>query len=566
MRKGNKKIPCGAFGLEGAANLINALGNNASGISSLVSQFTNNSSATNTGSAVGQSVQQTLGGLATGASIGTAIAPGIGTLVGGAAGLVTGLVGSSGSKAQMTSFTDYDEGTLGTGLIGAFKNSSLRKRRREIKKNAYNNRAAVANTANLQEDYDYMQVDASAMGGEPMSLAYLDDGEVLQTPDGQLSQIPEQGNPTDSNLEVIPRGTRVLSDKLKVPGTNKTFAKTMEDYVKVRKTKGTDMYAQNAQKLNQMNQDAMYDKLFNMQEEMKRKKGIKKKYKNLVPAQADGDGNLLPEVQVTTPYITPIAGGAPWASLMTSSIDNTPISAQTANEWTSAINAQNKRIQAEEAQQRRANRKENLAKIGNSLNSLGTAAASLAPIISNLTTDKAETYAPAYNPYESTARRLMRRRRVRTDDAERALRRQQAISRYNANQYNTSTGANLAYAAATSSDLRQQLASMYLQAEDMNAQYDSQRAEMLSKLGQDRVNAYNLARDVNMRNRAATRNIRRQGLSQLSQWAQAREYMRNQTTRDNAMLALYGPLLDSYDSDTRSQFDRWIRRGGNYGS
>ena len=47
---------------------------------------------------------------------------------------------------------------------------------------------------------------------------------MLRTPDGTIGSIPEEGKPTDSNLLNVPVGTQVLSDKIKVPGTNKTFA------------------------------------------------------------------------------------------------------------------------------------------------------------------------------------------------------------------------------------------------------------------------------------------------------------------------------------------------------
>jgi len=60
--------------------------------------------------------------------------------------------------------------------------------------------------------------------GIDTSLAYLDDGELIRTPDGSIQGIPEQGKPTDSNLINVPVGTQVLSDKLKVPGTKYTFA------------------------------------------------------------------------------------------------------------------------------------------------------------------------------------------------------------------------------------------------------------------------------------------------------------------------------------------------------
>jgi hypothetical protein len=73
----------------------------------------------------------------------------IGGVIGGSAGAVTGLIGKKGKEASMTSFTDYDEGTLGTGLIGASKNRKLRERRAAVRLNAFQNREGVAATERL---------------------------------------------------------------------------------------------------------------------------------------------------------------------------------------------------------------------------------------------------------------------------------------------------------------------------------------------------------------------------------------------------------------------------------
>ena len=67
-----------------------------------------------------------------------------------------------------------------------------------------------------------------------------------------------------------------------------------------------------------------------------------------------------------------------------------------------------------------------------------------------------------------------------------------------------------------------------------------------------------------MANRAQARNIRRAGLSGLSQWAQNRELMRNQRERDNALLALYDPFIESVTPNADyASWRRYLRRGGN---
>jgi hypothetical protein len=97
-----------------------------------------------------------------------------------------------------------------------------------------------------------------------------------------------------------------------------------------------------------------------------------------------------------------------------------------------------------------------------------------------------------------------------------------------------------------------------------NNQYKAEYANTMNNLGQQLVQATNLASELNARNRAAARNIRRTGLGQLSQWAQNRELMSNQRSRDNAMLKLYDPFLQAgFTSADMSQFKKWLNKGGN---
>jgi hypothetical protein len=77
-------------------------------------------------------------------------------------------------------------------------------------------------------------------------MAYLDDGEMLRTPDGTIGSIPEEGKPIDSNLLNVPVGTQVLSDKIKVPGTNKTFAEMGKKLMKKSNKKANNIYAENS--------------------------------------------------------------------------------------------------------------------------------------------------------------------------------------------------------------------------------------------------------------------------------------------------------------------------------
>mgnify|MGYP000157953096 FL=1 len=59
-----------------------------------------------------QSIAGIAEGAGSGAQLGMTIGGPVGGLVGGIAGAAAGLIGKKGKAAEMTSFTDFDEGTL----------------------------------------------------------------------------------------------------------------------------------------------------------------------------------------------------------------------------------------------------------------------------------------------------------------------------------------------------------------------------------------------------------------------------------------------------------------------
>lgn len=271
-------------GMGTGMNMGNMVGMAGDAIDLLSNPF-KKSTATSGGEAAVQSVAN----VGKGAAMGFTVGGPIGAIVG--AGI--GAIGSKGEEASMQSFTDYDEGTLGTGIIGAFGNKRLRRERNRIKVNAYNNRAAVQGTNDLENryamDYGYLDTNAFAQGGAvPSSLAYVDDGELIQTPDGSVNQVPEKGQPLDNNLVQLPEGSRILSNTLKVPGTKKTFSELGEKMMTKRRSKGKDKFAENSNMLNERNNQMIYDQLFAMQEQVKANRGIKDKTKNLEAFQDGG--------------------------------------------------------------------------------------------------------------------------------------------------------------------------------------------------------------------------------------------------------------------------------------
>lgn len=601
--KKKTKVPAYAFGTQFKEIGNNMLESAPDILNTLTTPF-QKSNATTGGQAAAQSVSD----IASGAATGFQVAGPIGAAVG--AGI--GLIGRSGEEARMTSFTDYDEGSLGSGLIGAFGNRKLRRKRAAIKKNAYSNRAAVQGTNYLQSEvYDDMigmNTDTMANGGISSSLAYVDDGELIQTPDGSISKVPENNKPTDSNLVSLPEGSRVLSDKLKVPGRKETFAQLGEKMMAKKKSKYNDRFAENAAKLNEMNNNMIHDQLFAMQESVKQSKGIKPKTKQIQaaalgdeikPGLGDrivdaiynpnrkwgagvqwGTGNnqwyhvpVNPNNTQPTSTTATVSTSTPTRRRKaTSTSTNTGLIDEGKPElpftWYGTVNplkpkhpelltaTNSEMVGLGDALTSQADKVTTLPKSNayskpepdNNKFNWGSALsgiASLTPIMSNLFTGRPETVDAVYNPYATSISNTMRRRRYDISPAIEDLNRNRATSNYNAGQINTSTGANLAYRLQSAVNTDRAIASLRSQESNVNNQYLGDYANTMNSLGQQWVNATNMANEANAQNRATARNIRRTGLSQLSQWAQNRELMRNQKARDMEMWPLYQRFLQA---------------------
>lgn len=598
-------------------------------INTLTSPF-QTSTATTGGEATMQSLTGIAEGAGSGAQLGMTIGGPVGGLVGGIAGAAVGLIGKKGKAAKMTSFTDFDEGTLGTGLIGAFRNRKLRKRRAAIRLNAFQNREAVAGTERLanefNEDNTEFDTDVFEYGGRvPSSLAYVDDGELIQTPDGTVSKVPEQGQPTDSNLVNLPEGSRILSNTLKVPGTNKTFAELGDKVMTRKKSKGKDIYAQNADMLNEMNNKLMHDKLFAMQESIKAKKGIKNKTKELESFARGGDntpagynaagfmmdprfaGEISMGVSAPTPRVRDTWGmkgdvTAPWdnygrvsevnagtlpevtitapkrtkfSSSQTISKKATPRVAKSvvAPEIMSDLSTIDEIVPEVSATPQDIRTRSIMPTIGTNPTTVNTPEvnspnwvdaisdfATLAPIMSNLFTGNPESVQANYNPYASAIANTMGRRRYNINPLLRDIEQNRDVANYSASQQMTNTGHNMAFRLQNAIQANKAKAAARATESNVNNQYKGEYANAMNDLGKQWVNATNLASDLNAQNRASARNIRRAGLSQLSQFAQNKSLMRNQSKRDKAMLELYKPFLQAgFTSDAIKNWSKYLR-------
>lgn len=619
-----------------------------------------------------EALGQSLTNVGKGAAIGLQIAGPIGA----AGGALVGAIGSKGREADMTSFTDYDEGTLGTGLIGAFSNRRLRRERERIKRNAYSNRDAVRGTEylanNFEMQYGDMDSNTFANGGSTNSLAYVDDGELISTPTG-IKEVPEQGKPTDSNLVSLPAGSKILSDRLKVPGSNETFAERGKKIMKRKKSLYKDQLAQNAAELNAMNDQVAFNELFNQQESLKKKRGIKPKSKS-VPAYVDGgpeekgiarigyvyynlgdtvdynggrfvvtgrneftpegDSNIQSKINsyrnsITRSGTIGVGNNEPRerhrtntsfsytnmpyrvigtnAAIPVNTIDRTLPELTVTPKTTPTIDRQLDEITVTAPRDKAVTKPKSRTTVPTppsveqvwlqdtpptvdlvmediddtvpdvepTITGKGndndyrtpdplrhrTNWLALAPVLSNLFTARPEKVDAVYNPYANSIMRTMGGRRYDIRPVINDINRNRAVANYNASQVNTNTGANMAYMLASQANANNAISAARAAESNANNSYLADYANIANNLGQQWVNATNLAADANARNRATARNIRRAGLSQLSQWGQTELLARNQVDRDNAFLQLYDPMLrNAFTPEVYNNFYNYLNR------
>lgn len=636
------------------------IGQAGDAINSMISNITGPATASTVSESRMQTAMGTISGTAKGAAAGFAVGGPVGAIVGGVAGLASGITGKKGSvSVSKNPYDDTVDIKYGTGIRGGARNRrKLRRQAEQAQANARSNQASLQmGSINEQEFYDDYDNDIQTMaqGGMTSSLAYVDDGELLNTPQGVIAEVPEEGKPTDSNLVDLPEGTRILSDKRKVPGSKETFAQMGKRLMSKKKTNRTDKYAENAAMLNEMNDQMIYDKLFAIQEGMKKKQPIQKfqdggtkrgfRYKEeqtgkehfyeigetlpykgnkfkvidrntAVPVRDYSSFNTnmsadrvltpqyqlssidinLPQVDVSNRFkrkVTPttvnninnsldLSGETvsrpnskviPTRSVQRTAPKQRIISAYTVDPVENALDISGEtqaRVgdevapyitstgSTEEKPATSTTGKNNwLSGVGN----LFTDTAALAPTISNMYA-KPETFNATYNPYESQIRQTMANRKFDISPAKRAIRENRSISNYNAANYNPSTGANLAYRLQSQIAANKAIADLYSTASNVNNQYAGEYANTLNNLGQQRIQATNMAVDMNAKSRAAARNIQRTALSQLSQYAQNKQLMKNQKSIDMAMLDMYRPFLEAgYSSKDFASFMKKFKKG-----
>lgn len=298
-----KRVPQYAFGADAISNWGNMSGvdkanvvtQGVGAVGSMIGNATSGKKPT---------VAGVIGGIGSGAAMGASVGGPLGAVIGGAVGGITSSIGSGGSVNEQTG--EYE---LPSGIAGLFGHSKsyIRNKAGRIKNGIQARQMSEQVAADYYQENGYNELNLSKGGIVPSTMAYLDDGEMLRTPDGTIGSIPEEGKPTDSNLLNVPVGTQVLSDKLKVPGTNKTFAEMGKKLMKKSNKKANNIYAENSQMLNERNNQMTYQNLLEQQESIKNKKTNKKQS---IPTYEEGTSGVSGRKKVKLKYIyDPMLGG-----------------------------------------------------------------------------------------------------------------------------------------------------------------------------------------------------------------------------------------------------------------
>lgn len=550
-KKINKKnVPAYAFGMDQLPNYLggaNVLGSAISGLSGEGS----------TGDAIGS----TLGSAASLAGTGFSIGGPIGAAAGGVLGAAFGWIGSRRRKKQM---------------------EQMRRRKETMNKTQLGMNAAANQTAEYWDDnvlaYTYEN------GGILPDLAYVDNNEVIRGDDGTIMQVPNNRPGTDNHLIDASNLESVLSDKIKRPGTNKTFAQEGKKLTRMTKpSKGKDIFADNTNMLNKRNANFAYDNLLSEQEEVKAKKGIKPKKKG-IPAYEKGYGSAPAfyapvtgdgidaityandePISVDTPVVptkpvSPTPAVNTTKSVPSKSTTKTPSTSSTKTvpnyNFVDApmldieepvIGFNDAYTQSLETPKKPIAAKPDLSPISNTVGNKKSPKdkagvidyspdwLSLAPTVYNALQSlrNPEYEQTVLNPYTGAITNTMARRRMNIEPARLANSRSRAISNYNLANINANTGANLAARTQAAVDEYAANANMYATKQNADNAYLGEYANTLNNLGQQFVQSRTLANDLNAKNRAAARSFGTAAVSQLGQWSQVNRQMKNQAARDN---------------------------------
>ena len=504
-RKKINKVPAYAFGLDQAGQLANLAGT--------------------TLSATGNETLSTVGGTLSGAASGLAVGGPIGAAIGGVAGLATGLIGGA-----------------------AKRRAEERAKRVAAQRQTMN--SAIANTAEIQAEANSENPLAYtfANGGiVPNSLAYVDDGEIIRDPYGNVSQVPEQGQSTDQNLVSIPEQSTILSDRMKLKQLN---GMTPSQYYKSKSSRvveGTDEYSKNAAELNKRNNDSLYSNLLALQTQENYNKNRKQTMK-AIPKYADGK---------------PLSSTIDWTKNMASTLPSMPnINLNTAPLSASkqlASPATTIKTLPTDFKNTTTTPTPSTKGTGFDFGSI----AALAPVAFNLAQSFKEPTLeePVQNPYANQISSTMAGRKYNINPALREAARVRAIGNYNLSQSSPNTGASMAQRTQMAVGQYNNAADIFAQKQNVENQYASEYANTLNSLGQQNAQAQLYANQQNRAALAKQQEFAGTAATQFGQWGQTQQQMRNQYNMDELSFAALNKLLSQgYTTQEMQNLNRLVNQ------
>lgn len=541
-----KRVPQYAFGADAISNWGNMSGvdkanvvtQGVSAVGSMIGNATSGKKPTAAG---------VIGGIGSGAAMGASIGGPWGAVIGGAIGGITSSIGSGGSVNEQTG--EYE---LPSGIAGLFGHSKsyIRNKAGRIKNGIQARQMSEQVAADYYQENGYNELSLSKGGVVPSTVAYLDDGEMLRTPDGTIGSIPEEGKPTDSNLLNVPVGTQVLSDKIKVPGTNKTFAEMGKKLMKKSNKKANNIYAENSQMLNERNNQIAYQALLDQQEALKSKqikkntaayadgtKGIKpygynknmSDFKYYVDSRSNQNNGPrhIPSSEVASRLGIPYNINAPIGNVDTANARSSKYFNYTGNPGQLPVG----NIYGTNS------KKPKTPSDNNWLDLIDNIAALAGPIgnIFSGSPERVETYTydPVYGPTDYNIDPILKEATL-----------SDRIARYNMANINHNTGANMAFGLQSAVNRNKAIANAYATKNNAENQMAFNNAQIANQWGQQYANARHLASVEQAQNDAAARNIRRKGFGDLSTRIQQISRDKRLTKRDSAVLEAMLPYLE----------------------
>lgn len=183
------------------------------------------------------------------------------------------------------------------------------------------------------------------------------------------------------------------------------------------------------------------------------------------------------------------------------------------------------------------------------IGSLLSTAASLAPVISNLTS-KPEVTQPIFSSYMNP----MMSYNMAPEMSDMAS--QSRVARYSAGNLG---GAGMSYGANVYGKSLAGKANLSNTAQKFNSDQVGQYANRYNQSAQEVSAERRRIQDINMRNDAANRSIRNAGLTQLSQFIQNKELMNNQMSNDELNALIFSSYASDMDPEVKDQIMKLIK-------